>query len=182
MLLIPNQVPLLLHPRFGHWTKFSWEPGVANWFAAAIFRIAVREFSDAWVDLDYWRYQWSVLVRGGLSAVNWGFTYRSVGVYATRERLGEPVQGNVVENVVQGWCFIRPFDELLADPVGSEGSQLLRKRKARVAHVLTMRVVQVGSRTGQSRLSQVWCDVPSSKLNHRPSSAAYVGLLRALRR
>ena len=47
----------------------------------------------------------------------------AVGVYGAREGGGEPVEGDVGEDCVEGWVFVGPFEEFFADPVwgGLEG-------------------------------------------------------------
>ena len=41
---------------------------------------------------------------------------RSVRVYGAGESLGEPVQGDVGQDVIDGGSGIAPFEELLANP------------------------------------------------------------------
>jgi hypothetical protein len=45
-------------------------------------------------------------------------TYFSIGVDASWEGLGEPVQGDRIQDVLVPRCLVGPFDEFLSNPVG----------------------------------------------------------------
>lgn len=52
VLPMPDQIPLLLHPCFGNRSDFSWKPRVAYGLLARVFRIAMCDFRDSFVDLN----------------------------------------------------------------------------------------------------------------------------------
>ena len=136
MPTIPHQIPRLLHPRFGDRGQFLRVPGVTQRLLDVPLRVRVKE--------------------GGFGAEE-----LAVGKDGAREGLGEPVEGDGVEDLVERRRFVGPLDELLSDPTKcrsvSVDIDLCRRAGGRL-HI-TMPVWQWGLKREPSLSLPVSCRV-----------------------